>query len=108
MRAAGERRLLHELSVAERERSRPALTMALQGDLNNDFESLSQALGVHAGEAAGLSSEGQTPVAATLQSAPGESPPGLFLRCAFSGLLLLVCLASTWLDQLSGESRAPE
>ena len=52
--AGGERRLLHDLSIEDRQGSEGASGM-LPGDLNNDFESISRAVGVRQGQAGGLS-----------------------------------------------------
>lgn len=72
--AAGERRLMHDLSMEERHASMSTASGMLPGDLNNDFENLSQALGVRQGQAGALArgDSGSSPTPASAR-APEEA-----------------------------------
>ena len=71
--AAGQRRLLHELSRSEQSDS-PTRRDVVPGDLNADFENVSEALGVSAGGSAGLTTSSHGGSEPARPQSPGVDP----------------------------------
>ena len=76
--AAGQRRLLHELSRSEQSDS-PTKKAVVPGDLNADFENVSDALGIGAGGSAGLEASSR---GAHERPHPSPASSRNFARCA--------------------------